>query len=270
VILVAHSMGGLVSRHYCKNLGGQSKVRALFLLGSPTLGAIKAYLSMRNGLDFLDTVRRALNMSRADTKAFMRAMQSAYQLLPTFTYCSQVRTNWATFDPNQTGFRDKVLLGVGGDPMQNPAFRITDNSNSVLFYMDIYTGQREDVATRDAVNNQLNRALRFHTDLTVGNNVYMHPQTVSYFCDSRPTAGSVNIKFNGVVVQPSNDIVVDADVTEGPTIGGDSTVPGDSGNPRPVSPAFIETRAFPGIEHTKLSSNQGIIDTLRAKIVSLV
>ena len=80
-VIVAHSMGGLVSRHYCKNMGGESKVRAMFLLGSPTLGAVSAYELLRNGMDFTDMIRRLLNISRPDSINLMRSMQSAYQLL---------------------------------------------------------------------------------------------------------------------------------------------------------------------------------------------
>jgi pimeloyl-ACP methyl ester carboxylesterase len=50
VILVAHSMGGLVARYYCHLLGGESRVHALFLLGSPTLGAPGAYVQLKTGL----------------------------------------------------------------------------------------------------------------------------------------------------------------------------------------------------------------------------
>ena len=271
VILVAHSMGGIVSRHYCKNLGGENKVKALFLLGSPTLGAVTCYMSMRLGLDFFDSVRRILNMGRADTKAFTRSMPSAYELLPTYIYCSQVRTSWATFDPAHTGFRDQINLGgVGEDQMFNLAFRILDNSNSVLFYNDIYVGQREDPRTRDAVGNQLTNAYVFHDGLTVGNSVYMHPQTIAYYCDSLSTYGDVVIQYDGVVVQPTNDIVVSANVNGRKTAGGDGTVPADSANPSPVSAAFVATRNFPGVEHTKLSSNRNVIAALRAAIVGLV
>jgi len=49
VILVAHSMGGLVSRYYCRVLGGESKVHALFLLASPTMGAPPAYTQLKHG-----------------------------------------------------------------------------------------------------------------------------------------------------------------------------------------------------------------------------
>lgn len=272
VILVAHSMGGIVSRHYCKNLGGESKVKALFLLGSPTLGAVTAYMSMRLGLSFFDAVRRILNMNRTDTKAFMRAMPSAYELLPTYIYCSQVRTSWATFDPTRTGFRDQPNPGgIGDDLMYNLAFRISDNSNSVLFYNDIYVGQRDDPATRDAVGNQLTAAYRFHDGLSVGtSSVYMHPHTVAYYCDSLGTFGDVRIQYDGVVVQPTNDILVSANVNGSTTAGGDGTVPADSANPSAVSPPFTDTRNFPGVEHTALTASSDVIRALRAAIVGLV
>lgn len=50
VILIAHSMGGLVSRYYCRVLGGESKVHRLFLVGSPTLGAPLAYTQLKHGV----------------------------------------------------------------------------------------------------------------------------------------------------------------------------------------------------------------------------
>jgi pimeloyl-ACP methyl ester carboxylesterase len=271
VILVAHSMGGIVSRHYCKNLGGESKVKALFLLGSPSLGAVKAYLSMRLGLNFFDSVRRILNMNRADTKTYTRSMPSAYELLPTYLYCSQVRTSWATFDPAHTGFRDQVDSGgVGDDQMFNLAFRISDNSNSVLFYNDIYVGQRDDPATRGAVGNQLTSAYLFHDGLTVGSSAYMHPHTIAYYCNDKSTLGDVGIQYDGVVVKPTNDIEVSANINSNETAGGDGTVPADSANPSPVSVPFADTRNFPGVEHTKLSSNSGVLSALRAAIVGLV
>ena len=49
VILVSHSMGGMVSRYYCRVLGGESKVHALFLLASPTMGAPPAYIQLKHG-----------------------------------------------------------------------------------------------------------------------------------------------------------------------------------------------------------------------------
>lgn len=49
VILVAHSMGGLVARYYCRALGGESKVFAIHSVGSPMLGAPSAYTQLKHG-----------------------------------------------------------------------------------------------------------------------------------------------------------------------------------------------------------------------------
>lgn len=50
VIIVAHSMGGLVARYYCRVLGGEARVHQLILLASPTLGSPAAYAQLRQGL----------------------------------------------------------------------------------------------------------------------------------------------------------------------------------------------------------------------------
>jgi hypothetical protein len=49
-ILVAHSMGGLVARYYCRALGGESRVHQLYLIGSPTLGAPGAFVQLKHGV----------------------------------------------------------------------------------------------------------------------------------------------------------------------------------------------------------------------------
>lgn len=49
-ILIAHSMGGLVARYYCRALGGESRVHQLYLIGSPTLGAPGAYVQLKHGV----------------------------------------------------------------------------------------------------------------------------------------------------------------------------------------------------------------------------
>lgn len=267
VILVAHSMGGIVSRHLCKNLGGESKVRALILLGSPTLGAVKAYLNMRNGLPFFDTVRRVLHISDTESRDFMRAMQSAYQLLPTYVYCSKVRTGWATFDPKQTGYRD---THSPGEPMQIPGMGFKDNSNSVLFYNDLYTGLREYPTTRAAVLAQLTQAYLFHEALTVGGNAYMHPNTVAYYSTGKSTSGNVSANYQGVTIGASQNIEVSSTTTEGDTVPGDETVPADSAFPKPISAPFTDSHDFGGVDHVSLSSDSNVINAVMTKIAALV
>ncbi len=74
VILLAHSMGGLISRYYLEVLGGWCDARALFTFGTPHRGSI-------NGLNFLANDYKKLFL---DLTAVMRSLTSVYQLLPIY------------------------------------------------------------------------------------------------------------------------------------------------------------------------------------------
>jgi pimeloyl-ACP methyl ester carboxylesterase len=72
IILVAHSMGGLVSRYYLEKLEGWENCRALVTFGTPYRGSVNAIDYLANGykkafVDFTDA---------------MRSMPSVYELLP--------------------------------------------------------------------------------------------------------------------------------------------------------------------------------------------
>ncbi len=74
VILMAHSMGGLVSRYYLEVLEGWRDCRALFTFGTPYRGSLNAVNFLANGYKkcFLDLT------------AVMRSLTSIYQLLPIY------------------------------------------------------------------------------------------------------------------------------------------------------------------------------------------
>jgi len=74
VILMAHSMGGLVSRYYLEVLEGWQDSRALFTFGTPYRGSLKAVNFLANGYKqmFLDLTE------------VMRSLTSVYQLLPIY------------------------------------------------------------------------------------------------------------------------------------------------------------------------------------------
>ncbi|MDW8325309.1 MAG: hypothetical protein RMK99_01980 [Anaerolineales bacterium] len=78
VILIAHSMGGLISRYYVEVLGGWRTCRALITVGSPHRGAVGALEKVSNGF------------SKGATKLFgyldpvMRSFESIYQCFPTY------------------------------------------------------------------------------------------------------------------------------------------------------------------------------------------
>jgi pimeloyl-ACP methyl ester carboxylesterase len=74
VILVAHSMGGLISRYYLEVLGGWEQARALFSFGTPYRGSPKS-------LNFLSNGYKSRWMEATEA---LRSFNSAYQLLPIY------------------------------------------------------------------------------------------------------------------------------------------------------------------------------------------
>jgi pimeloyl-ACP methyl ester carboxylesterase len=74
VILVAHSMGGLVARYYLEVLEGWRDCRALITLGTPFRGSL-------NAVDFLANGYKRLFVDLTDV---LRSCPSVYQLLPIY------------------------------------------------------------------------------------------------------------------------------------------------------------------------------------------
>jgi pimeloyl-ACP methyl ester carboxylesterase len=78
LVLVCHSMGGLIARYYLDVLGGASDARALVTLGTPHRGAANALDALING------VRKGFGPFSADLSAFARSLPALYQLLPEY------------------------------------------------------------------------------------------------------------------------------------------------------------------------------------------
>ena len=74
VILLAHSMGGLVSRYYLEVLEGWRDCKALFTFGTPHRGSANAVNFVANGYKKLFF----------DLTEAMRSMNSVYQLMPIY------------------------------------------------------------------------------------------------------------------------------------------------------------------------------------------
>jgi pSer/pThr/pTyr-binding forkhead associated (FHA) protein len=79
VVLIAHSMGTLVSRYYVECLGGKDRVSRLLLIGGPHQGTPTAVTSLAMGANLLpfgllgDRLRRLIS-----------SFPSIYQILPTY------------------------------------------------------------------------------------------------------------------------------------------------------------------------------------------
>lgn len=74
VVLIAHSMGGLVARYYLEVLEGWQNCRALVTFGTPFRGSLNALNYLVNGY----------KQFGVDLTAVMRSFTSMYQLLPIY------------------------------------------------------------------------------------------------------------------------------------------------------------------------------------------
>ncbi|HEY0520597.1 MAG TPA: hypothetical protein VGC84_13965 [Ilumatobacteraceae bacterium] len=78
LVLVGHSMGGLVARHYLEVLDGWRDTRTLLTFGTPYRGSL-------NALDFLcNGFKKKLGPIGIDLTRFLGSLTSVYQLLPRY------------------------------------------------------------------------------------------------------------------------------------------------------------------------------------------
>lgn len=84
LILIGHSMGGLVARYFLEVLNGWEVSRSLITFGTPHRGSL-------NALDFIANGWRktVLGINVLDLSALVRSFTSVYELLPTYKCCSQ-------------------------------------------------------------------------------------------------------------------------------------------------------------------------------------
>ena len=78
LILIGHSMGGLISRYFLECLGGWMDTRTLITLGTPHRGSL-------NAIDFLvNGMKKGIGPLGVDLTPLLRSYTSVYQLLPIY------------------------------------------------------------------------------------------------------------------------------------------------------------------------------------------
>jgi pimeloyl-ACP methyl ester carboxylesterase len=175
-VLVAHSMGGLVSRWFCRfgafgSVPASRAVAGLVLLGSPTYGAPQAYrfLKLTAGAiremeteEGLRESEQFLGPLSGGGRDLVRSLPSVYELLPNRHWCAR-RPNWLRFDTAKAG--------------------IPDASNPARLYANSYAGLTDDPATAPTVRAHLAARTRFHSRL----GAFMPRRTLAVFSTDRPT-----------------------------------------------------------------------------------
>lgn len=86
VVLIGHSMGGLVARYYVEQLGGYPDIFRFYTLGTPHRGAPKTIDTLSNGIEYgLPTLLKpGLEGWLSNLSKIVRSFDSAYQLLPIY------------------------------------------------------------------------------------------------------------------------------------------------------------------------------------------
>jgi pimeloyl-ACP methyl ester carboxylesterase len=79
LILVAHSMGGLISRHFLELLEGWKDTRMLITFGTPYRGSLNAVDFLANGLK-----KKLGPITLLDLSRLLQSFTSVYQLLPIY------------------------------------------------------------------------------------------------------------------------------------------------------------------------------------------
>jgi pimeloyl-ACP methyl ester carboxylesterase len=78
LILVGHSMGGVISRYYLECLDGWRDTRVLVTFGTPYSGSLNAVGTLVNGL------KKKIGPVGIDLSELVRSLTAIYQLLPTY------------------------------------------------------------------------------------------------------------------------------------------------------------------------------------------
>lgn len=78
LVLVCHSMGGLVARWFAHCEGGADAIRAMITIGTPHRGALRALTALVNGLD------PGIGPLRLPLSDMARSLPSLYQLVPQY------------------------------------------------------------------------------------------------------------------------------------------------------------------------------------------
>jgi pimeloyl-ACP methyl ester carboxylesterase len=79
LVIIAHSLGTMVSRYYIQRLGGKGRVERVILMGGPHRGAVKALTSLLNAPELLP-----FGIMGERLRQVSMSFVSSYQILPTY------------------------------------------------------------------------------------------------------------------------------------------------------------------------------------------
>jgi pimeloyl-ACP methyl ester carboxylesterase len=111
VTIVAHSMGGLVTKELIRRLGdteAQKYIDNVILVASPQIGTPRAIPSMLHGLGQGITIGPYVILNEAGSRTFTANAPGAYALLPSPAYFSSVQTPTVKFPDSSVSFNKEI------------------------------------------------------------------------------------------------------------------------------------------------------------------
>ena len=154
VVLVAHSMGGLVAGRYLTSRAtNRNKVSAFISLGTPYVGAAKTIQAMESG-EFLDVfIIGDLDIVKSSVKNICTTINGAFQLLPTSNYYSKTSTypiavGSTNYSSTQAlSFMKSRSWGKKQDGSAKPMFTTASTFHNSMFYNDKHATELSGIPT---------------------------------------------------------------------------------------------------------------------------
>lgn len=153
VVLVAHSMGGLVAGKYLANSStNRSKTTALITLGTPFVGAAKCIDVMETGeMITFSLLGIDINLFKNTIKDMSKNCYAAYQLLPTSKYYSITGTyplsvNGTNYSTTAMTQLQNTAWGKKSDNTVKPMFSTATTFHSSLFNGNTHITAYSDVS----------------------------------------------------------------------------------------------------------------------------
>jgi len=104
IVIIAHSLGTMVSRYYSECLGGHKRIERLLLMGGPHKGAVKGLVSMLVAPEVLP-----FGIMGERLRQIILTFPSSYQILPDYPVGTDQKSNQINFLRDTSWLDEKYL-----------------------------------------------------------------------------------------------------------------------------------------------------------------